>query len=692
MNLTIVRQNSGISIWRLAALALLAILFSSPVWAQGNVVARQQQEAAPKVNLIIERDSVRFDQRPDQPGGARVWQLEVFAPSGELVFASGTGNQPSLEWPLADQTGKPLATGLYAYTLKFWNENNDALPERRGHVIVDRASNSDRIWVASSNAIGVGSASELTVAGSPEATIGGAKLVDVTAPLRTESQRQSADAARTPRTPNASTDLQQIKPSVFNAIGVVTADGTAGRIAKFIGANAIDNSAMTETGGNIQVGTNSNLARLTAIHTNVRGIYGRSDSAAGVWGQSLSSNGIYGYSTTGNGAYGYSLNGLGVLGASSTNHGVYGSTASANFAGVFGANNALNARGVWGSATNGADAAGVYGESSAGRGVFGESQTGSGVRGQANSGAGVYGFSFSGRGTWGVSQTSYGAMGQSNGNHGVYGWTTAAKFAGVHGQSTNQDGIGVLGEGVVSTNPSTPGGTNQTSIGVYGTAGGYGVVGVGFAGHGVAGYGSFLGASIYGGSGINGDKAAWAGYFNGDVVVDGKLTVNNNFAARTDHPLDPANKYLNQSFVESPERMSMQNGNITTDANGEATVTLPDYFQAMSGEFRYQLTVVGQFAQAIIAQKIEGNRFTIKTDKPNVEVSWQVTGIRQDATAAASRKPVEELKPEAERGHYLRPAAFGQPEEKSIEWARHPDMMKRMQAERAAQQKANPQQ
>ncbi len=239
----------------------------------------------------------------------------------------------------------------------------------------------------------------------------------------------------------------------------------------------------------------------------------------------------------------------------------------------------------------------------------------------------------------------------------------------------------------MSNNPSTPSDTNQTSIGVYGTAGGYGVVGVGFAGHGVAGYGSFLGASIYGGWGINGDKAAWAGYFNGDVVVDGMLQVNNNFAAKIDHPLDPANKYLNQSFIESSEMMSVQNGNITTDSNGEAIVTLPEYFQAMSGDFRYQLTVVGQFAQAIVATKIQGRGvFTIKTDKPNVEVSWQVTGLRQDAAAKANRKPAEELKPEAERGHYLRPQLFGQSEERSVDWARNPEMMKRMKAERERRQ------
>jgi hypothetical protein len=625
------------------------------------------QPSAPKANLMIERQLVRFDLQ----GTARSWQIEVFNQAGELIFASGVVNQQALEWALADRQENPLADGLYAYTLRFWNENNEQASVQRGHIIINRASRDDRIWVTSNNATGVGSASELTVVGSTDSTVGGARLLETR-------------ASATGRSVDASTNTQQIKDNggVINAVGPITGDGTANRIAKFTGANTIDDSVMTETGGNIQVGTNSNLARLTAINTNVRGIYGGSDTAAGVWGQSISSSGVYGYSSTGIGAYGSSLNGLGVQGMSSTNHGVYGTTAGANFAGVFGINGVANSKGVWGTANNGSDAVGVYGESTDGRGVFGRSQTGAGVRGQSDSGPGVYGFSANGKGIWGVSSTSYGAQGQSNGNHGVYGRSSAPKLAGVFGQNLQADGIGVRGEG------NTVGGTsnvNQTSTGVLGIGGGWGVRGESTGGHGVAGYGSFLGASIYGASG-----AAWAGYFNGDVVVDGTLQVNNNFGARMDHPLDPANKYLNLSFVESAEMMSVQNGNVITDANGEAIVTLPDYFQAISGDFRYQLTVVGQFAQAIVARKIEGNRFTIKTDKPNVEVSWQVTGLRQDAAANANRKPAEESKPEAERGYYLRPALFNQTEEKGIEWARNPEMMKRMKAEREQTRKAQP--
>jgi hypothetical protein len=60
-----------------------------------------------------------------------------------------------------------------------------------------------------------------------------------------------------------------------------------------------------------------------------------------------------------------------------------------------------------------------------------------------------------------------------------------------------------------------------------------------------------------------------------------------------------------------------------TGANGEAVVTLPDYFEALNRDFRYLLTVIGQFAQAIVESEIADSRFTIKTDQPKVKVSWQ---------------------------------------------------------------------
>ena len=139
---------------------------------------------------------------------------------------------------------------------------------------------------------------------------------------------------------------------------------------------------------------------------------------------------------------------------------------------------------------------------------------------------------------------------------------------------------------------------------------------------------------------------------NGNLHVQGNLSkLMGSF--KIDHPLDPENKYLYHSFVESPDMMNVYNGNITTDAKGYATVQLPDYFEELNIEFRYQLTVIGVFAQAIVKEKINNNKFVIQTDQPNIEVSWQVTGIRNDQYARDHRLEVEVEKAEGEKGTLL---------------------------------------
>ncbi|HPC82501.1 MAG TPA: hypothetical protein P5234_04250 [Thermoanaerobaculaceae bacterium] len=111
----------------------------------------------------------------------------------------------------------------------------------------------------------------------------------------------------------------------------------------------------------------------------------------------------------------------------------------------------------------------------------------------------------------------------------------------------------------------------------------------------------------------------------------------------------------------------VDNGNVVTDANRFAEVTLPEWFEALDRDFRYQLTVIGdgeEWFHARIARKIEGNSFTIQTSAPLAEVSWQVTGILQDRFANTYRVQVEEDKPAEKRGTYLHPDAWGQPAER----------------------------
>jgi|HubBroStandDraft_6_1064221.scaffolds.fasta_scaffold00022_90 hypothetical protein len=153
---------------------------------------------------------------------------------------------------------------------------------------------------------------------------------------------------------------------------------------------------------------------------------------------------------------------------------------------------------------------------------------------------------------------------------------------------------------------------------------------------------------------------------SGDVSIKGNLSKGGG-SFKIDHPLDPANKYLYHSFVESPDMMDVYNGLAKLDANGAVWITLPTYFEALNRDFRYQLTSIGRPQPSLyIAREISGNRFRISGGKPGGKVSWQVTGIRHDAYADANRIQVEVEKPPQEQGHYLHPELFGATAEQAI--------------------------
>ena len=179
-------------------------------------------------------------------------------------------------------------------------------------------------------------------------------------------------------------------------------------------------------------------------------------------------------------------------------------------------------------------------------------------------------------------------------------------------------------------------------------------------------------ASNNGGDGIysygnTGDE----GYFSGTVTVTGALSKGSG-SFKIDHPLDPENKFLYHSFVESPDMMNVYNGNILLDENGEAIVQMEDWFQPLNRDFRYQLTAIGAPGPNLyIADKINNNQFKIAGGAPGMEVSWQVTGIRQDPYAEQNRIEVEVEKPSEFRGYYLHPEAYRQSFEKSFDYVKN---------------------
>lgn len=391
----------------------------------------------------------------------------------------------------------------------------------------------------------------------------------------------------------------------------------------------------------------------------------------------------------------------GSFGTSDLQDGADAFTASSANSGIFATNNATNPAPAGTPGGNGVfglsmvpNASGVLGDNNnGGTGVAGNSDKGDGMRATTASSANS--------GIFAANIATNPAPAGSVGGNGVFGLSTVPNASGVFGtNNSNADGWGVFGTSI-STGVRGASIVGKDGIGVSGTSrNGSGVAAtsdnVGYpailgrhalpGGTGVVGYNPATtgdGVGVFGksDSAQRGDQPAigvWgycpqglAGAFSGDVLASQDMTVTGTFTAarklfKIDHPLDPANRYLVHASVESFEMINVYSGNVTTDAAGNATVSLPDYFQAINSDSRYQLTVIGQFAQAMVATEIQNNRFAIKTDKPHVKVSWQVTGLRQDNYAKAHALVAEQEKSPVERGLFLHPKLFNEPEEKGL--------------------------
>jgi hypothetical protein len=274
-----------------------------------------------------------------------------------------------------------------------------------------------------------------------------------------------------------------------------------------------------------------------------------------------------------------------------------------------------------------------------GGGIRANATNGVAVWGSSDSSYGVYASSTGGHGLRGDSVSGYGVLGDSRGTLPAISGTNRGTGAGVEGRG--DDSLGVEGRSISGT-------------GVRGTSGsGTGVRGVSTSeerGFGVVAQGRV------------------AGFFAGPVNVFGDLTVfNGNKPFKIDHPLDPQNKYLLHNAVESPERKNVYDGLARLDEDGQAWVELPEWFEALNGDVRYQLTALGGSAPNLhVAEEVSENRFKIAGGEEGMKVCWQLTGSRKDPWAAANPFEVEQEKPQEERGRYLDPSLYDAPEEQRI--------------------------
>jgi hypothetical protein len=389
--------------------------------------------------------------------------------------------------------------------------------------------------------------------------------------------------------------------------------GTAGSINPVVRFDVVDNAQTSRVIGiHSYIGTPQNSVRTTAI-----------------WGETNNPEGRalqgFNFSTSGNGA------------------GIWAETASSQGYG-------LRARAT---STSGLCYGAYFDNASPiGYGVYSEVTSSSGtpiaLYGRAAGSTGWAGF-FSGRGYF-------------SGNVGIGTANTTRPLNVVGNDSTTV---------ILSTNSSNTGGSAVSAPGAV--IGQMTATGGGSYSAGVRAYNSSLTSSgcglvaYHGGSGFGvyattAEVSGVAGWFDGQVQVNGTLAKGGG-SFKIDHPLDPENKYLYHSFVESPDMMNIYNGLTTTDEQGYATITLPEWFDTLNRDFRYQLTVIDEsdsgWTLAKVVRKMVKNQFTIRTNYPNIEVSWQVTGIRQDNFANANRIPVEVEKEAHNKGRYVHPAAFG---------------------------------
>lgn len=413
-------------------------------------------------------------------------------------------------------------------------------------------------------------------------------------------------------------------------------------------------------------GSSSSFTGVEARSNTGFGLFAKSDTNVGAWGESTSFTGVEARSSTGFGLSAQSATNIGIYSKAPGHDAVAGESGAAGRSGVFGFNTNTQGFGVFGNNTVNATSGFLGGDV----GASGFSANGVGVRGSTTTGVAGLFFGpvqvFHGNATYAVTADAmiYSTNGGFKFPDGTVQTTASGAGALVHNTTLTGDGTSGAPLGVASpltlTGSGLFGGATITGLNLDTTGGsgvrGQGTFGVGGVGHAVGVAGAVLDPS---GIAILGDNPGGkAGHFDGDVAVTGTLTKSGG-SFKIDHPLDPANKYLSHSFVESPDMMNIYNGVVQLDVSGQAIIGLPEWFEALNVNFRYQLTAIGAPAPNLhIAREVANNQFAIAGGGPFLKVSWQVTGIRRDPWAMKHRIRVEEEKPDAERGQFLHPELY----------------------------------
>lgn len=146
-----------------------------------------------------------------------------------------------------------------------------------------------------------------------------------------------------------------------------------------------------------------------------------------------------------------------------------------------------------------------------------------------------------------------------------------------------------------------------------------------------------------------------------------------------DHPLDPENKWLIHSPVESDRLRVVYDGEVTLDARGEAVVTMPEWFGPLTKNVRVMLSCVDSHMPVYVTD-IRARRFTIAGGTSGRRVFWTLSAERADPWAEQRPLEIETNKPNDERGTLFAWREYGE--------SRAKDWRKRVRDKRDAQEKA----
>jgi len=170
---------------------------------------------------------------------------------------------------------------------------------------------------------------------------------------------------------------------------------------------------------------------------------------------------------------------------------------------------------------------------------------------------------------------------------------------------------------------------------------------------------------VYGSDYVSGQ---WAALFNGNVRVMGTIEEVKGLGVVMDNPRDPRGKYLRQAAVVAPERLVITRGTAGLDAQGQAWVTVPEWFASVTTDLSYHLTPIGAAMPSLhVAEELGQGRFRVAGGEGGMKVSWQVTGARADPWALDNPLEVVAPKPADEVDTYLHPQGYGADEQLSLE-------------------------